>query len=566
MHIAICFWGLLRALQFTVKNIEQEILLPIQSYGHTYDIFIHTYSLHGVYRSERNKEDGKVLNISDWKLLSPQYIYIEDQDAFDAQISYSAFQLQGDPWKNNFTSFQNHMRALNSLYHVTKAVEAVVKQAEEDQEKQKSQQGSTHSHTHSSPSASHSSAINPPTPTGKKYYDAILFLRPDVQFLSELPIQLLATLPLGTGLESKKPVLFLPDFHRSCHGLEYNDRFALGTLSGGLIYGKKLETAYEFSKQAKLHAEKFTYWHLMTKFHVKVIEIPFRFRRIRSNGETHKRDYEVTSPDEHDRYVKKGIVYTGKVEPTVWYMRWFYTFVEYVTFGQMYVWNHDDNGNLYCDPHHKLSNKQVKHLKKIYPPPYQLQPVSSESDSESVGQKGTNNKEQPDKKQPAIVYFNTINPNHFECEVSVEEVQMHDGIVSKRLVPKKCQNVGVNRHASSGSSGGVGGLPASGRHHSHSEVNLSQVHNIETSIGLFLLQDEEKRNVTGNQRRYTLGRSSMSSERTSSFSPRQQKRRMRHELNGNEFSADTLGSGSKPNGRHQRLRRSNNNRIRLENR
>ena len=47
--------------------------------------------------------------------------------------------------------------------------------------------------------------------------------------------------------------------------------------------GKRLDHAYSYSLTKVLHSEEFLYDHLM-KNHVEVIEMPFRFKRVRYRG------------------------------------------------------------------------------------------------------------------------------------------------------------------------------------------------------------------------------------------------------------------------------------------
>ena len=91
--------------------------------GHTVDQLYHSwipshainFRVVGVYRNMRNNENNTRLNFSEWKLLQPNHIQIEDQDAFDRTMNYSQYMTHGDPWKNGYHSFKNHLRALNSL-------------------------------------------------------------------------------------------------------------------------------------------------------------------------------------------------------------------------------------------------------------------------------------------------------------------------------------------------------------------------------------------------------------------------------------------------------------------
>jgi hypothetical protein len=360
MHIAICLWGLLRSLPYTYESFFQYVVKPLQQYNYTYDIIMHTYQLQGQYQSERNKEKGIFINASNYHLLQPQYIYIEDQDEFDANINYWLYQKQGDPWSNQFQSFKNHLRALNSLNHVTMVIESLLVQKQ-------------------------------------MHYDGIIFVRPDVKFIHPLPIELLPIndrkfydilskvpisnpssshnlLPekraesLKSPLQPLKEALFLPDFHRSCFGTERNDRMAMGTVLSALLYGLKFQKAYEYSLTHKLHAEKFTF-HYLTRdndLNNAIIEIPFRFQRIRVNGDIHIRDYEAITPEAQLKLQKKGIEFVGKGRRTPTYLKAFYSLLETLTFHQRYIWNHDDHGNLFCHPHVYLKYREFQNYQNEF--------------------------------------------------------------------------------------------------------------------------------------------------------------------------------------------------------
>ena len=104
-------------------------------------------------------------------------------------------------------------------------------------------------------------------------YDAVMYLRPDVQFLTYLSPSWLQNLTQTT--------IRIPNFHLidGC-----NDRFAIGQPPVMELYGKRFEQAYEYSLRASLHSEKFLSY-ILNKNHVQIEYLPIRFRRLRANGE-----------------------------------------------------------------------------------------------------------------------------------------------------------------------------------------------------------------------------------------------------------------------------------------
>lgn len=315
MHFAICVWGLLRSLHFTFPSFQKFVLEPLESNYITYDILIHTYRYRNGYSNPRANEFNVSLNESTYFLLNPQYIYIEDHEEFNQQINYELFEAMGDPFGNKYSSLHFYIAGLHSLYHVTKVVENLI--------------------------------LN-----NQEHYDGIIFVRPDVEFLNPLPIELLPPqrspsnskdvvinyrsileeLMRNSSIAERDPrkinpsvehsrcplrtykslprrdwcstnpndpalydLLYLPDFHRVSK--VYNDRMAMATVSHGLLYGKRFEVTYNYSLYSLLHSEAFLKDYLDNMCNVTAIEIPFRFRRVRSNGKYGGRDISLLSPN-----------------------------------------------------------------------------------------------------------------------------------------------------------------------------------------------------------------------------------------------------------------------------
>ena len=263
MKVAICFWGLLRSLNFTFHSIKENIFDVFSRMDIEYDLYVHTYSNHSYYKKSKITIDYKIIY-----QLEPRVFINEDQFIFDSKIDYKSFQNKGDPWNNNYRSLINSIRALNSLWRTSIALEK--------------------------------SNIK---------YDFVVFLRPDVMYLNKIPFSFLLEYP---------DHLLIPDFHRPCSGGKVNDRMAMGNMKNMMVYGKRFEKALNYSKSKKLHSETFLYDVLKLE-KINFIEIPFRFKRIRRNGLVSSRDNQIISPND-----QKKFNLTYEKSNWDWLNKWYY--------------------------------------------------------------------------------------------------------------------------------------------------------------------------------------------------------------------------------------------------
>jgi len=194
MKIAICFFGIIRSLEYVIDSIQDNIFDVLKKKGYEYDVYMHTY---------RSKN---LPPIDDTYLkLGPKEIIIDDQDKFDEDIKDEPIITECcNKW---FKAQQNYTRAVNSIQKVTTMWE--------------------------------NSGI---------YYDAVMLIRPDCMYLNPINTRLI------DRLMHNNKIIFVPRFH--CFR-GYNDRFALGSPITMKYFGKQLDGIRNYNCKEKIVAETF---------------------------------------------------------------------------------------------------------------------------------------------------------------------------------------------------------------------------------------------------------------------------------------------------------------------
>ena len=233
VKVAICFFGIIRSLEFVIDSIEDNIFNILKNENYEYDVYIHTY---------KSTNLPKINNV--YKRLNPKDMIIDDQDIFDNEIKdHPLITKTTKLWLRNQ---KNYIRSTNSIQKVTEMWEK--------------------------------SNIN---------YDVIMLVRPDCMYLNPIQINNIKTI-----IKSEK-IIYIPKFH-SNRG--YNNRFAMGTPKLMKYFGKQFDWVKEYQKigHNNIVAEYFISYLINELKNKKILDKlnknNFLFLRVRTNKTIAKND------------------------------------------------------------------------------------------------------------------------------------------------------------------------------------------------------------------------------------------------------------------------------------
>lgn len=241
-NIAVCFFGLTRALKYTLPSININ-LEKIQEEGHTITKFLHTYDLKKLTNIRSNEKDIE-LDIHEYKLLEPDFFKITNQEEYLNKIKsngdFDYYKRAGDPWNDDYKSLQNLLCQLNSLFLVT---DMWVK-----------------------------SNIN---------FDLIMYIRPDLRYNTIILDDIHKCV--------KKRKLSVPKYPIKN---QLFDRFSISIPEYAKYYGYRIKDAREYvNNNNSLHSETFLSW-VMRKHKVPYDEkLNLKGIRVRASGVENAHDF-----------------------------------------------------------------------------------------------------------------------------------------------------------------------------------------------------------------------------------------------------------------------------------
>ena len=247
MRICVALFGLNRSLPWTHQSIDRCLLQPLKQAGASVKVFAHFNSPQNLNNPRSGETSGAFRNIGlerlriDKVMVEPQ----NDEDTVEILTRFKRHNLQsndltGSTHKNLINQYRSQLRVMQLIQE---------------------SEGET--------------------------VDAILFARPDLEYLDPLPAH--ETLPL---IQSGKFDILTPTWHR-WGGL--NDRISLCNPRAALVYSGRLALLDEImGLDEPMNAERILQYTVQ-KNNLKNGDLPIRAVRVRYTGYTVDEGFKLTT-------------------------------------------------------------------------------------------------------------------------------------------------------------------------------------------------------------------------------------------------------------------------------
>ena len=224
---AFCYWGQLRTLSSVYESHVKHIYDKMREHNIEYDIYMHTWM------DSSNTE-------ADCKLLNPKHYTIDDQSSFIQYIDENfseywhkhIYDIYGGAWLQEWfpDRVKRHMYGIESQRRVTQM------------------------------------CID-----SKIEYEYVIYLRPDLEILDDIPIDLIRSL-------SENSILLLNYETEVYENIIFgvNDKFACMPFSKCAKYGLRIHEAKEYRKNGNRLAPEHFLGYIVQKYFTNLIYTEFR--------------------------------------------------------------------------------------------------------------------------------------------------------------------------------------------------------------------------------------------------------------------------------------------------
>lgn len=222
-RVAIIFYGLTKTLSRTIDSIRNNLFKPLDDNSIEYDIFIHTYKIHGPYRNCWSGESvNNYPNENIEKLLNPKHFIWDNQETIANSINFYDYYAVLGNWTGMSPTLTKYLiKNLCLALYSKKKITTLFEKYKDD-------------------------------------YDYAIIIRPDLLLKSKIDIEFF------NELTNSNIIIPEAESYSGC-----NDRFCIGKVDIVLYYGKLFDDLKTYSQKTSIISEKY----LLDKLNEKEINI-----------------------------------------------------------------------------------------------------------------------------------------------------------------------------------------------------------------------------------------------------------------------------------------------------